>query len=243
MDISDLNKKKNDQIAKFFKGLTKLAIEIDPNKVIPLEQTEIIIRSMYEQEHRYYHNIKHINFCLNKLKEYRKATKSGESNCEALLKFAILTHDIIYIPGNDGDEIHSGFVAKALIMQLGTRLFSDMAPQDIANELESLIYITSHVIAPTHQHRQHCNEAIIADVDLAILGADPKTFKQYEKNIRKEYGSTRDSYFNKGRFKFLQQISNKSNIFWTEYFKDTYEQQARINIKESMAILQPKVYL
>lgn len=243
MGISDLSKKKNDHVSKYFKGLTKLAIEIDPNKVIPLEQTEIIIRSMYEQEHRHYHNIKHINFCLKKLQEYRKATKSGESNCESLLKFAILTHDIIYIPENTGDEIHSGFVAKTLVNQLGTRLFSDMDLQDIVNELEALIYVTSHVIAPGHQHREHCNEAIIADIDLAILGTDSQTFKRYEKNIRKEYGNLGDSYFNKGRFKFLQQLAGKPNIFWTEYFKDAYEQQARKNINESLAILQSKVYL
>ena len=239
----DLNKKQNDRISKFFKELTKFATEVDPKRVSSVEQVEIIIRSMYNQGHRRYHNIKHINSCLKRLKEYRRETKSQESNCENLLKFAILTHDIILIPGSMENEIHSVFVAKALIQQLGVRLFNDMDPQDIVNELESLIYVTSHAMAPNSLHREHCSEAIIADCDLAILSSDPETYRRYDKNIKKEYGTLRDSYYYRGRYQFLKQILNKPNIFWTEYFKDTLEQQARENIKENIERIKSKIQL
>jgi predicted metal-dependent HD superfamily phosphohydrolase len=229
-------KKINDQVSKYFKSLVNIAKEIDKDRLIPLEQIEISIRSMYDQKHRYYHNIKHINNCLKRVKEYRRETKT-ESDCDNLLNFAILTHDIIHHPGSTGDEINSAFVAKAFVQQLGTRIFRDMEPQDIVNELESMIYVTSHVVAPHSPHREHCSEAIIADCDLYVLGSPPETFEKYEANIRKEYKYLRDSYYNNRRIKFLEQIINKPNIFWTEYFRDTYEQQARTNIRSTLSKL------
>ena len=226
----DLKQNQKDRLAKYFESLIKK----DPSKKETINQIEIMIRTMYDQNHRFYHNIKHINHCLKHLHNYCKSTGyNPEDNCN-IIKFAIVTHDIIYSSGNDGDEIHSVFVAKTMINQLGAKVFCDQPMEDIGNQIESMIFVTSHAVAPSFRQQDNCEEAIIADCDLAILGSSPEIYDKYSKYIRKEYKDLREDYFVRTRHKFLNQIAAKDNIYWTEYFQDTYGRQARENIKRTL---------
>lgn len=226
----DLKKINKDRLAKYFKSLSKR----DPDKKETINQIEIMIRTMYDQNHRFYHNIKHINHCLKHLHFYCNATGyNPEDNCN-IIKFAITCHDLIYSSGNNGDEIHSVFVAKTFINQLGPKVFCDQDLNNIVDQVESMIFVTSHAIAPSFRQKSNCEEAVIADCDLAILGAPPETYDKYTKHIRKEYKDLREDYFKRTRHKFLNQIASKDNIYWTEYFQDTYGKQARENIKRTI---------
>lgn len=56
------------------------------------------------------------------------------------------------------------------------------AKQSIIDQVQQLILITAHQTMP-----QTIDEKIIVDVDLAIFGATPQRFAEYEQQIRKEY--------------------------------------------------------
>lgn len=241
MGLDIIKNKNKDRVGKVFKIFQSRVSDNNPIELQIIEQIEITVRTMYDQNHRFYHNIKHINACLKSLHEYCKETNYNPEHNHDILKFSIVMHDSIYSSGNDTDEIHSYFLARVFASQLGEKLFKQDL-EDVNDQMESLIYVTTHAIEPSFKNKQNCDEAIIADCDLSILGTSPEIYNKYTKNIKKEYSNLRDSYHNKMRFKFLNQLASKDSIYWTEYFKDTYGKQARENIGETLKQLKDLVY-
>jgi predicted metal-dependent HD superfamily phosphohydrolase len=75
-------------------------------------------------------------------------------------------------------------------------------------------------------------------MDLAILGADPESFWQYEENIRKEYAWVSESSFRKPRrIEILRGFLNRKYIYYHEEYRGMFEQKARLNLKQAVAKL------
>ena len=72
---------------------------------------------------------------------------------------------------------------------------------------------------------------ILMDLDLSILGRGPKEYEKYSENIRKEYIMYPDVMYQKGRKDFLKNILALDSIYKTDFFKQKFEVQARMNLR------------
>jgi predicted metal-dependent HD superfamily phosphohydrolase len=176
--------------------------------------TEIV--KSYGEPHRRYHSLEHVRDLISLIEG------CNEVEDKPMLFFAAFFHDVIYKPGSSSNEKESAVVARAAMTQLGL-------PRQIIEE-------TSHLILLTKTHGDADKIAVtpdmllFLDIDLSILGAGPARYKQYAAQIREEFKKFPELLFNNGRRNFLRGQLKLPVIYRTKFFRDKFEQQARINI-------------
>ena len=173
----------------------------------------------FDSEKRAYHNWKHLVALSKEFDLCRKYLSDPLS-----VELAIWYHDLFQdIQGTMTNEVISAEAAVDLVEFIG---LSD----EFGERVRNLIIATEHKNPPQTQ-----DEAYFIDMDLSILGKDKITFGKYEADIRKEYGHIPDNIFKPRRKEILKSFLGRQRVYHTEYFRDLYEDQARINLKESIA--------
>lgn len=175
----------------------------------------------YQEPHRAYHTLTHINECLTEMKKVEKAFEHP-----AVVIIAIWYHDIIYDTRAHDNEEKSAQCAREIMKRTGF-------PDYFSGYVEAMILATKHTESATLSR----DAEYFLDIDLAILGKEPSQFDVYEKQIRQEYIWVDEVEYKKGRTKVLSSFIEKPLIYRTEYFRARYEEQARINIERSLAKL------
>lgn len=172
----------------------------------------------YSEPHRHYHNLRHIDACLE---EYAEVRGLIQKPFEVWL--AIWFHDAVYDPKQKDNE---GLSAQYAIENLGIL------------ERDSLELVSQLIIATKHDKQAASDdERYIMDIDLAILGKDRATFDGYEKSIRLEYEWVSEDRFREGRATILKGFLARPSIYQTEYFREKYEKTARSNLNRSISAL------
>jgi predicted metal-dependent HD superfamily phosphohydrolase len=149
----------------------------------------------------------------------------GQCEQPAEIELALWFHDAVYVPGAADNERRSADWAVHELESAG-------ASQHLSASIRSLILVTQHDAVPTTP-----DEQVIADIDLAILGASGERFLEYEAQVRKEYAWVPDSVFGRERAKLLRGFLARPSIYSTEFFRERLEPQARQNIAASLARL------
>lgn len=190
----------------------------------PNETTAIItiyekLKCRYTEPHRYYHNLRHIDACLE---EYSEVQDILQDPFELWL--AIWFHDVVYDPrGKDNEELSAQYAEATL---QGT----------LERDTQSLV--SQLILATKHDKLASSNsERFIVDIDLAILGKDRTIFTEYEMNIRREYEWVPEDMFRRGRANILKGFLARDSIYQTEHFYEKYEDSARDNIRHSISAL------
>jgi predicted metal-dependent HD superfamily phosphohydrolase len=171
----------------------------------------------YSEPHRFYHNMHHIENCLNELDLL--AIPESDS---ILLEFALWFHDAVYNPSANDNEEKSALLAKSVCVE------AELS-ESFCRNAEELILISKHNTEPEDNLQK-----LIIDLDLSILGADPSTYDIFEKNIRKEYMHVNDQDFLTGRSNILQSFLNRHCIFYTGFFYNKFEKAARSNLERTI---------
>ncbi len=171
----------------------------------------------YSESHRYYHTVEHIDKCLNMLEEVSDLVDDSFS-----LEVAIWFHDVVYDPLKKDNEEMSAKYAQKLLSAL-------QVDSDKISIIYDLIVLTQHSKAPETN-----DEKFLLDIDVSILGADADSYMYYENNIRKEYIQVSDAEYREGREKVLRMFLDSDYIYNTDYFRERFEQQARVNIAEAL---------
>lgn len=172
----------------------------------------------YLNKNRHYHTIKHIGAMISDFKKVRHLCTDP-----IVVEYAIWLHDWYYETMNashDNEERSAAFAIE-LAKELG---LSD----EFCKKVEQLILATKHNQTVTDN-----DEQLLIDLDLAVFGALPRVFDEYETNVRKEWDFVPDDDFNKARHGIMQEFS-KQRIFATDYFYEKYESQAHANLKRSL---------
>lgn len=175
----------------------------------------LVIR-YYNESHRYYHTIDHIEDCLTQFNEVEKLTNKPNE-----IKFAIWFHDVCYDPQYENNEGVSKAISNIVLASFNVS-------QDVIERISSMILATK-----THEAYDTDSEFML-DVDLSILGADENKFNEYEENIRKEYSWAPEKDYKNARKNILQNFLNREYIFHTDYFRNKLEDQAYKNIERSI---------
>lgn len=74
------------------------------------------------------------------------------------------------------------------------------------------------------------HQSLLVDIDLAILGALPERFAQYEQQIREEYAYVPGWLFRRKRKAILQSFLDRPRLYGTAHFHAELDQRARSNL-------------
>ena len=190
----------------------------------------MFIEPMYNEKHRCYHNLTHIEDSINIFDDYLKNHAVVEY-VEVLT--ALYFHDIIYNPERQDNEERSARLAYHCCNSMN---YLRAGPNKInANHVSDLILCTAHLdksnkIFNSDQH-------VVLDIDLSILGAKPEKYKAYENNIRKEYGFVSDEVFYPLRKSVLEKfvgLAKANQLYHLEYFKDRFNSNALENLSDAI---------
>jgi predicted metal-dependent HD superfamily phosphohydrolase len=99
------------------------------------------------------------------------------------------------------------------------------AGDEVARRVLGLIMATRH-----HQPGGDPDCTILLDIDLAILGATPERFAEYERQVRQEYAHVPEANYREARALVMQGFLARPRIFATATFFERYEARARANL-------------
>lgn len=169
----------------------------------------------YNQPQRHYHTQRHLRECLALLEPALDlAQRPGE------VELALWFHDAVYDPKGQGNEARSADWAVEILAQAGT-------DGEMQQRVRVLIMATCHHAEPTGPDAQ-----LLVDIDLAILGADPARFAEYDAQVREEYGWVPGLIYKVKRRAVLAGFLARPAIYGTERFRERFEGRARENLRE-----------
>lgn len=168
----------------------------------------------YAEPHRRYHTLQHLGECLDAFERERAhAQRPGE------VALALWFHDAIYNLQAHDNEAQSADWARDALRAAGI-------DADAAQRVHDLIMATKHDAQPTD-----ADARLLVDIDLAILGAPPERFAEYEQQIRAEYAHVPHDVFEPRRRLILARFLARDPLYQTPGMQARCEAQARINLR------------
>ena len=179
-----------------------------------------MLMARYAEPHRAYHTARHLAECFTQLDLVRRDVREP-----AAVELAIWFHDAIYWPRRSDNEQASADLATVELQAAG-------AAPELIRQITTLILGTAH-----HDPPPPGDGEVLADIDLAILGAAPERFFEYERQVRVEYRSVPSFLFRLKRATLLRAFLARPRIYATPFFHDGLELQARTNLAAAVAAL------
>jgi predicted metal-dependent HD superfamily phosphohydrolase len=173
----------------------------------------------YSERHRHYHTLQHLRECL-------AHCEAGASLARrpAEVELALWFHDAVYDPQRDDNEERSADWAARAVRAAG-------CAAEVAERVRALVLATK-----THEATgDDPDTRLLLDIDLAILGAAPARFADYERQVRAEYGHVPEDQFRAGRARVLARFLARPRIYATDAFHDALEARARGNLQSSLS--------
>lgn len=169
------------------------------------------LEAAWSEPHRRYHDRRHLAECLLRLNELQ-----GNDTIALALWF----HDAVYVPGAKDNEARS----VELLINEATRLGID------ATRAAALVRATAHHDAPARG-----DAALMLDIDLSILAADPMRFLEYDHEIEEEHADVPHTVFIVKRGRFLASQLARPRMFNTDAAHERFERRARAQIEGLLA--------
>jgi predicted metal-dependent HD superfamily phosphohydrolase len=167
----------------------------------------------YGERARHYHTQQHLAECL--------ALFAGVAHLAqhpGAVAIALWFHDAVYIPQARDNEARSADWASAALRDAG-------ADAALIARLQALIMATAH-----HDVGNDADMALLIDIDLAILGAAPARFDEYERQVREEYAAVPAPLYRHKRAALLARFLARPAIYTTPVLHARFEAQARANL-------------
>jgi predicted metal-dependent HD superfamily phosphohydrolase len=185
-------------------------------------EAELRARSAYAEPHRYYHNERHLDDCLQQLDQIPSLSEHERQ----LLRWAVLWHDVVYEPGAFNNEELSAQQAERELLECGV-------DGDAAAEVSRLIRLTkSHKANPSDRLG-----ALLVSIDLSILGSNPERYGSYSAAVRKEYAHVPDPMRQTGRAQVLKRLLEADPLYPDTALRADLEQRARLNMEVELKAL------
>lgn len=179
---------------------------------------------------RSYHGVGHLADCLRQLDSVEPDGVAVDG-----VELALWYHDLIYDPRRHDNEERSA-----------QRLLKDAVrvnlPLAAANAAADLVRVTAHMGAAGAAAPVTAETALIADIDLSILGQDALGFMDFEYGVEEEYAHVPKILFRCRRGQFLARLLERPQLFLTEAFRARYEQAARTQIAALLASPRYRTY-
>lgn len=164
----------------------------------------------YSAGDRGYHDVRHLGEVLDRL---------GDLGChDPVVLLAAWFHDAVHHGGADDEELSARWAERVL-------------PDPPASEVARLVRMTA-----THRPAEDDPRGqLLSDADLAILAAPPDRYRQYVRDVRREYAAVSDADFAAGRAAVLRDLLAKPSLFHTDLARARWEASARANVTAELA--------
>ena len=166
----------------------------------------------YQQKHRFYHTLTHLNDVFTQLKKLQLSTYD-----RLILAHVTLFHDVIYDSSSKENEFQSAQFAEKWLLKL------KVVKNDIAYIKEIIIDTATHISDDPLAR-------LFFDMDMTILGTPKDVYEAYTEAIQKEYSTIPKLLYRIGRKRFIKQLLSREWIFNTKGCRDSFEKQARVNL-------------
>jgi predicted metal-dependent HD superfamily phosphohydrolase len=171
----------------------------------------------YSEPHRHYHTLQHLRECLAHFD-----ASASLARRPAEVELALWFHDAVYDPQRTDNEERSAAWARASVLAAGCE-------EAVAQRVHDLVLATR-----THEAAgDDPDTRLLLDIDLAILGAAPARFAEYERQVRAEYAHVPEPAFRAGRSRILAGFLARPRLYATQVFHDALEERARSNLQRS----------
>ncbi|PLK47119.1 N-methyl-D-aspartate receptor NMDAR2C subunit [Uliginosibacterium sp. TH139] len=174
----------------------------------------------WTEPHRHYHTLQHLAECLSLLEAHAHQAKNP-----AAIGLALFFHDAIYDPRAQDNEARSADWAR---QALGAAGFEERFIEQVADMILATRHATQEAESDT---------ALLLDIDLAILGANPHRFAEYEAQVRAEYAWVAEPAFRTGRAQLLRSFLARPHLYRTAAFAEL-ESRARGNLDTALRTLE-----
>lgn len=178
------------------------------------------LMARYGEPQRRYHTPRHLDECFAALDLLRVQLVHA-----ADVELALWFHDAVYDVRRDDNEAASCALAARMLAGTGVGTAT-------LDHVRALIMTTRH-----HDPAGDPDALALSDADLAILGAAPARFLEYEGQIREEYGHVPGAAFARGRRRVLETFLGRPAVFATPAFAQSREAQARANLTDALGRL------
>lgn len=188
------------------------------------QSTELLDRLVvrHRERQRRYHRIDHVEAVLRHVDELAATEPVDDLG---VVVAAAFYHDAVYEPTHPANESASARLARRDLARLGW-------PADRVERVATMIEATrDHAAAPD------VDTAVLFDADLAILGAEPPSYRDYATRVRAEYAHVDDHGWRSGRAGVLQGLLDQDSIFHTATGRRRWDEAARRNIGDELAAL------
>lgn len=174
----------------------------------------------YSENSRADHTTQHLEECFEQF-----ALASHLSNHPGEIQVALWFHDAIYDTRSPQNEERSAMWATEILASAG-------ATTDVQFRVRELVLATRHNAEPAS-----ADARLTVDIDLAILGAPPSRFDEYEAQVRREYSWVPDPAFRQARARILRAFLAHPSVYATTFFQERLEARARSNLVRSLTRL------
>lgn len=196
---------------------------------LPPGQLEAL-RAAYVEPPRAYHDFSHVTEVMQR---YLLVAEGPAWQQPREVALAVLYHDAIYVAGKSDNEARSAQLAMAGI---------ERWLPDAGIDAQRVAYL----IELTARHGRHAPSDFddgpapddvrnFLDCDMAILGATPDAFDDYDRAIAQEYDGVLPGWlFRLNRRKFLRGLLARERIFLGDFFHLRLEEKARRNLRRAL---------
>ncbi len=203
------------------------SLEVRWNKLFSAVENQELVKlgfanlvSKYSEKQRHYHTLSHVENCLKQMD-----LLSNLVSDKFCIEVSIWFHDVIYDPKRSDNEELSAANAQDFLQSI-------QLSESQIQKITSLILLTKHPSNP-----QTDDEKYLIDIDLSILGSSADTYELYETWIREEYAHVPWEKYKEGRKEVLNSFIQTDYLYFSEFFREKYEAQARQNIVRAIRAL------
>jgi predicted metal-dependent HD superfamily phosphohydrolase len=174
----------------------------------------------WSEPQRHYHDQRHLRECLVRWQSWKdRALQPGE------VALALWYHDAIYQPQAGDNELRSADWAARAMREAGL-------DTECIDRVHALIMATRHDAPAETPDAQ-----LLVDIDLAVLGASPQRFDEYDRDVRAEYAWVPEALYRSKRREVLQGFAGRERIYQTRAAYEELEAQARANLATAISRL------
>jgi len=174
----------------------------------------------WDEPQRHYHTQQHLTECLTLFDTLR-----AHAEQPADIELALWFHDAIYdVQGHDNEARSAHWATKGL----------KAGGVDTARcqRVHDLIMVTCHTALPASP-----DQALLVDIDLAILGAPAGRFAEYTRQISAEYAWVPPQVYAVKRRAVLRGFLEREAIYTTPAVAQRLAQRARANLAKAISSL------
>lgn len=184
------------------------------------DATWAAVRTAYAEPQRRYHDLTHLDEVLAAHARLRAA---GAWQVPDETGLALVFHDVVYVPGAHDNERRSAAYARAALAH---------APAELRERVATLIELTArHGALTPADVAGDPDAALMLDVDMAILAAEPADFARYDAGVAAEYAAVPAALYQAGRRRFVESLLAKTAIYLSPYGAAHFEAAARANLR------------